>query len=117
MIGLQESRIFAISFVGLFFKVSQKTEAHLRNVGHTVYLGLLLSAGLLFTFAFGVHGLDYYRTPLQERPYHPLYESLKPSGFQVMAPIGSPPSTSMVSALNSTMAPSSAVRMPRPKGK
>ena len=43
--------------------------------------------------------------------------TMKPSGFQVMAPIGSPPSTSMVSALNSTMAPSSAIRMPRPKGK
>jgi hypothetical protein len=47
-----------------------------------VYLGLLLGAGLLFTIAFGVHGLDFYLTPLQERPYHPLYESLKPSGTQ-----------------------------------
>jgi hypothetical protein len=54
----------------------------MRNVGHTVYLGLLLGSGILFTIAFGLHGLDYYLTPLQERPFHPLHESLKPSGTQ-----------------------------------
>jgi hypothetical protein len=54
----------------------------LRNVGHTVYLGLLLGTGLLFTIAFGLHGREYYSTPLQERPFHSQYESLKPSGSQ-----------------------------------
>lgn len=27
-----------------------------------------------------VHGFSYYRLPLQERPYHPLYRELRPSG-------------------------------------
>jgi len=54
----------------------------MRNIGHTVYLGFLIGVGLLCTIAFGLHGLDYYLTPLQERPFHPLHESLKPSGTQ-----------------------------------
>lgn len=54
----------------------------MRNVLHTVYLGLLIGVGLLVTVAFGLHGLDYYRTPLQDRPFHSQYDSLKPSGLQ-----------------------------------
>ena len=39
------------------------------------------------------------------------------SGFQAQGPILSPPSTSKVSALNSTAAPRIAIRMPSPNGK
>src|SRR5262245_28290525 len=51
------------------------------------------------------------------QPNTPTETQIVISGFQAQRPIGSPSSVSMVSASNSTSAPSSASRMPRPNGK
>ena len=52
----------------------------MKNLGHTVYIGFLLLAGLLTTVALGLRGCDYYLTPIVARPFHPQYAQLKPSG-------------------------------------
>src|SRR5262249_17058960 len=51
------------------------------------------------------------------QPNTPTDRQIVMSGLQAQAPIGSPSSVSMVSASNSTSAPSSASRMPSPNGK
>jgi hypothetical protein len=47
---------------------------------HKVYVFFLLAVGLLSAIAIAVHGAGYYSTPLEDRPFHPLYSSLKPTG-------------------------------------
>ena len=51
----------------------------MRNV-YRLLLALLYLAGLLVLVHFAREGLDYYLTPLAERPRHPLYWSYKPGG-------------------------------------
>jgi hypothetical protein len=49
--------------------------------GHKVFvysLFLLATAALVVPM---LHGFDYYVTPLVERPFHPQYDELKPSGY------------------------------------
>jgi hypothetical protein len=48
---------------------------------HKVYVFFLLAAGLLGALVVGIHGAGYYATPLEDRPFHPQYNSLKPTGF------------------------------------
>ena len=48
---------------------------------HKVYVFFLLAAGVLSALVIGVHGMGYYTTPLEERPFNPLYSSLKPTGI------------------------------------
>jgi len=48
---------------------------------HKVYVFFLLAAGLLSTVVIGIHGAGYYATPLEDRPFHPQYSSLKPTGL------------------------------------
>ena len=47
---------------------------------HKVYVFFLIAAGLLSTLVIGLHGSSYYSTPLEDRPFHPEYSSLKPTG-------------------------------------
>ncbi len=48
---------------------------------HRVFLGLMvLVVGFAFIFLL-INGLEYYRTGLEERPFSPEHEILKPSGF------------------------------------
>jgi len=47
---------------------------------HRVYVFFLIAAGLLSTLVIGLHGSSYYSTPLEDRPFHPEYSSLKPTG-------------------------------------
>ncbi|HTO93755.1 MAG TPA: hypothetical protein VMM80_05265 [Bacteroidota bacterium] len=47
---------------------------------HKIYVLFLIGAGLLSTVVLGIHGAGFYATPLEERPFHPQYESLKPTG-------------------------------------
>jgi len=49
---------------------------------HTIYLFFLLMIVVLSTVIIGVRGLGFYTTPLEERPFHPMYETLKPTGFE-----------------------------------
>ncbi len=48
---------------------------------HKVYVFFLIAAGLLSTIVLGIHGAGYYATPLEDRPFHPQYTSLKPTGL------------------------------------
>ncbi|HJT88999.1 MAG TPA: hypothetical protein VJ732_14115 [Bryobacteraceae bacterium] len=43
-----------------------------------VYLLMMLYAAIVVSVA--VHGFSYYRLPLEQRPFHPLYQELRPSG-------------------------------------
>ena len=47
---------------------------------HTAYVVLLIGVAVLGSVLPLLHGWSYYSTPLEERPFHPLYESLKPTG-------------------------------------
>lgn len=48
---------------------------------HTVFVVTLFAAGLLSALAIGIRGADYYLTSDQERPFHPDYDLLKPTGL------------------------------------
>jgi len=48
---------------------------------HKIYVLFLIGAGLLSTLVLGIHGAGFYTTPLEDRPFHPQYESLKPTGI------------------------------------
>jgi hypothetical protein len=47
---------------------------------HAAYLVLLVAVAVLGSALPLIYGWRYYSTPLEERPFHPLYESLKPTG-------------------------------------
>jgi hypothetical protein len=49
---------------------------------HSLFIVFLVSLGLLVPLAIGLRGCDYYRTPVADRPFHPQYEQLKPSGVE-----------------------------------
>lgn len=53
----------------------------MKWAGHTVYILVLTCLALFATVVCGLYGLEYYTTPLTERPFHPQYEELKPSGI------------------------------------
>ena len=48
---------------------------------HKFYVFFLIAAGLLSTIVLGIHGAGFYNTPLEDRPFHPQYTSLKPTGL------------------------------------
>ncbi len=48
---------------------------------HKVYVFFLIAAGLLSALVIGIHGAGYYSTPLGDRPFHPQYSLLKPTGL------------------------------------
>lgn len=52
----------------------------MRNPAHTIYLAFLLLVGVLTILTLGLHGCDFYLTSMNERPFHPQYAELKPSG-------------------------------------
>ncbi len=49
---------------------------------HAVYIVFLVVSGFLSTIVLGVRGFGFYTTPLEQRPYHPQYEVLKPTGYE-----------------------------------
>ena len=49
---------------------------------HVLFVVVLVALGLLIPLAIGLRGCDYYTTPVAERPFHPGYEVLKPSGVE-----------------------------------
>ena len=48
--------------------------------GHKVYIFILVGLAVTTAVTLGLFGAEYYATPLAERPFHPHYEELKPSG-------------------------------------
>jgi hypothetical protein len=53
----------------------------MRIPGHSLFIAILATFGLGTTCGIALHGCDYYLTPLSERPYHPQYDELKPTGY------------------------------------
>lgn len=53
----------------------------MKQTVHTAYVLLLVGVAVLGSALPLLHGWSYYATPLEERPFHPLYESLKPTGL------------------------------------
>jgi len=47
---------------------------------HIAFVTLLIAAGILSSLFVGFRGIDYYMTLDKERPFHPDYELLKPTG-------------------------------------
>jgi hypothetical protein len=54
----------------------------MRFTAHVVYVALLSLAFFIATAAIGMRGCNYYATPLEQRPFHPQYDTLKPSGIE-----------------------------------
>jgi hypothetical protein len=52
------------------------------QLAHKVFLFFLVFVGLLTSIVILFRNFDYYTLPLEERPFHPRYEMLKPTGFE-----------------------------------
>jgi hypothetical protein len=51
-----------------------------KNLGHRIRVWIAALASILLLTSIGVYGASYYLLPLDERPYSPEHELLKPSG-------------------------------------
>ena len=49
---------------------------------HRIYILILVVTGVLACASILVRNMDYYVLPNYERPFHPRYENLKPSGYE-----------------------------------
>src|SRR5512140_104692 len=54
----------------------------MRSIAHVLYTLLLTGSFLVATAIIGLRGCSYYSTPLDERPFHAQYDTLKPTGFE-----------------------------------
>jgi len=52
----------------------------MRTSTHTIFISVLILIGGLTAIVPGIYGFSYYTTPLEERPFHPQYDTLKPTG-------------------------------------
>ena len=50
-------------------------------MAHRVFIFFLILTGLTAFVAVGINGIDYYTTPVSERPFLDEYSSMKPSGL------------------------------------
>jgi len=48
---------------------------------HTVYVLSLFLLGIVATIVLGLNGASYYLAPEVDRPFHPQYDDLKPTGL------------------------------------
>ena len=51
-----------------------------RDQSHSAYVLFLICIGLLALISLAVKGWSYYLTPVDERPFHEAYATMKPSG-------------------------------------
>lgn len=49
---------------------------------HKIYVMFLLGIAVLSAVIIGIRGAGYYSTPEAERPFHPQYDTLKPTGVE-----------------------------------
>jgi hypothetical protein len=49
---------------------------------HKIYIMFLLGIAVLSSVIIGIRGAGYYGTPEVERPFHPQYDTLKPTGVE-----------------------------------
>jgi hypothetical protein len=52
----------------------------MSKVTHTIYVWTMVAIVVALTFYLSYTGYDYYKTPLEERFYHPRHAWFKPSG-------------------------------------
>jgi hypothetical protein len=52
----------------------------LKDQSHSVYMLFLIFIGLLALISLAIKGWSYYLTPLDGRPFHEQYATMKPSG-------------------------------------
>jgi hypothetical protein len=53
----------------------------MRHRLHALYIVFLVVIGSVLALGPAIHGGSYYLTPLKDRPFHPLHESLRPTGL------------------------------------
>jgi len=53
----------------------------MSKTGHILFVALLLFAATAIIGGVGIYGADFYLTSSKERPFHPQYEMLKPTGL------------------------------------
>jgi hypothetical protein len=53
----------------------------MSRTGHALFIAVLFSLGFLIVGGAAIYGADYYLTPEKERPFHPQYDLLKPTGL------------------------------------
>lgn len=58
------------------------SEPLMNQLAHRLFLFFLIFTGLTTTVVIFVRNFDYYILPKEERPFHPRYETLKPSGVE-----------------------------------
>jgi len=54
----------------------------MKDVAHRVFLWFLFLITCVTIAGIAFRNFDYYTLSLEERPFHPRYEELKPSGFE-----------------------------------
>ena len=54
----------------------------MKDVAHRVFLWFLFLITCVTVAGIAFRNFDYYTLSLEERPFHPRYEELKPSGFE-----------------------------------
>ncbi|MFA6541088.1 MAG: hypothetical protein WCT99_05740 [Bacteroidota bacterium] len=54
----------------------------MKKYAHQVFIGLLFLVGSAAVLGIAIRNFDYYTLPLEERPFHPRYDELKPSGIE-----------------------------------
>ena len=54
----------------------------MKSLVHTGYLAVLLAILVSTALIIGLRGYDYYLTSADQRPFHPRYDHLKPTGFE-----------------------------------
>jgi hypothetical protein len=50
-------------------------------LAHRLYIGILVSIIVVVTLFLAYYGIPYYKTPIEERFYHPDHDWFKPSGI------------------------------------
>ncbi len=54
----------------------------MNRLSHSIFLAFLLILGVATAVTIGLRNEDYYLTPIDQRPFHPRYEQLKPTGVE-----------------------------------
>ena len=53
----------------------------MKDFPHSIFLIFLLAVGAAAIVSLSVKGWNYYLTPIDQRPFHPEYATMKPSGM------------------------------------
>jgi hypothetical protein len=54
----------------------------MKNYAHQVFFWFLFIIGCVTIVSIAIRNFDYYDLPMEQRPFHPRYDELKPSGIE-----------------------------------